>query len=190
MEPVPVPTAVPNSSSLRSALPMPRDLAEPSFHCPLHSAHWSAPLPGAKPLYPHLPPQFPSVPLSLRDVGGGCPGTFSSWSPHPAQNRGGEKAAGEWGGGGPSISSHALPSQAQPGRKAGASPSPAQGHPGALGARGRRVGRHPAAYPQRRGQRGSQDPASSRAEARASREGAASLQSPGGAWRPAKPGAA
>ena len=59
MEPVPVPTAVPNSSSLRSALPMPWHPAEPSFHCPLHSAHGSAPLPGAEPLSPHPPPPVP-----------------------------------------------------------------------------------------------------------------------------------
>ena len=59
MEPVPVPTAVPNSSSLRSALPMPWHPAEPSFHCPLHSAHGSAPLPGAEPRSPHPPPPVP-----------------------------------------------------------------------------------------------------------------------------------
>ena len=184
--PLPSPTAAPCDP----LCPCPGTQPNPAF-----IAHSTVPTgrphsPGPNPSLPTRHPQFPSVPLSLCDMGGGCPGTFSSWSPHPAQNRGGEKAAGEWGGGGPSISSHALTSQAQPGRKAGASPSPARGHPGALSPRGRRVGRHPEAYPQWRGQRGSQVPASSRAEARVGREGAASLQSRGGAWRQAQPGAA
>lgn len=91
--------------------------------------------PGPNPSLPTRHPQFPSVPLSLRDVGGDCPGTFGSWSPHPAQNGGGEKAAGEWGGGRSLhlfACSH-LPGSAWP--EGRSKPQPRPGSPGALRAR-------------------------------------------------------
>lgn len=167
VEPVPVPTAVPNSSSLRSALPMPL-VVEPSFHCPLHSAHRSAPLPGAEPLSPPPTPPVPSVPLSLRDVGV-VQEPSAAGAPTPPRTEG--EKLGEWGEEGSlHLFACTLTSQAQPGRKARSSPSPAQGSPGALRARSQ-GGRHPEAYPQQRGQQGSQDPASSRAEAPAGTEG-------------------
>lgn len=92
--PLPSPTAAPCDP----LCPCPGTQPNPAF-----IAHSTVPTgrphsPGPNPSLPTRHPQFPSVPLSLCDMGGGCPGTFSSWSPHPAQNRGGEKAAGEWGG--------------------------------------------------------------------------------------------
>lgn len=119
MEPVPVPHCSPQQQLLRSHFahapgPSRTQLSLPTPQCPP-----VGPTPrGRTPLSPATP--VPSVPVSLRDVGGLIQNLLQLGP--PAQN-GGVKAAGEWGWE-VLVSSHALTSQAQPGRKAEASPSP------------------------------------------------------------------